>query len=506
MPLAAQVSPALEGGSAYQVGDTGTVNAGDNTGTYTVLTVDAFSRALTISVAGGTGYTNQGSVSTTATTGIGFNLNIHIIASGGALVSAIVRNPWAGYAYAPGDQGTIQGGGVGDGTAVYTVSTVDAYGQVLTLTATGGTGYWNGNVPTFQAMSTTTVTTGAGDGGLTLQYSASQTSPTPGSVYAAQVQANEGGANYQIGDGPGTITQPGPGPTAQYTVTAIDMYRSVTAVSVGGDLTGYTPRNNNNTSPGGTGGDGSLRVDLYEPTSDLGITCGSPPNGQVGQAYTNEPGFPATGGATPYSFALVDDTTLPPGLSLDNSTGIVTGTPTAQGTFPFTVQVTDTDSDTASVDCSIAVIAAALTGNVYTLNPQMYTDDDFGQINPYYVTYGHPDRDTEQQMQLGGGLKMLTYLQSLFAGVGNMNWSILCNTLANPWPLVGIYPMSQNPLRNAEWAGGQATAQRFFVKFASSPNPNGDTPSPATDNAFSLSVLVVGLKPNARMKVAGSYP
>lgn len=238
----------------------------------------------------------------------------------------------------------------------------------------------------------------------------------------------------------------------------------------------------------------------------LGITCGNPPNGQVGQAYTNEPGFPATGGATPYSFALIDDTTLPPGLSLDNSTGIVTGTPTAQGTFPFTVQVTDADSNTASVECSIAIIAAALTGNVYTLNPQMYTDDDFGQINPYYVTYGHPDRDTEQQMQLGGGLKMLTYLQSLFAGVGNMNWSILCNTLANPWPLVGIYPMSQNPLRNAEWAAGQATAQRFFVKFASSPNPEGDTPNPATDNAFSLSVLVVGIKPNARMKVAGSYP
>lgn len=145
-------------------------------------------------------------------------------------------------------------------------------------------------------------------------------------------------------------------------------------------------------------------------------------------------------------------------------------------------------------------------GNVYTLNSQLLTDDDYGLIEPYYVTYGFPDRDAEQQMQLGGGLKMLTYLQSFFFGVGTMDWSILYNSLANIWRLKGSYPMSTSPLRNAEWAGGQCTAQRFFFKFASVPNPQGTTATPATDNSFGLSVLVVGMKKNARMPVAGRYP
>lgn len=145
-------------------------------------------------------------------------------------------------------------------------------------------------------------------------------------------------------------------------------------------------------------------------------------------------------------------------------------------------------------------------GNVYTLNPNYYTDDDYGLVSPYYVTYGVPDRDSEQQFQLGGGLKMLTYLQAFFSGVGNMNWSVLYNSLANLWVNPGVYLMQVSPLRNAEWPSCQATGQRFFIKFASSPNPAGATAHPATDNAFSLSALVIGMKVNARMKVAGSYP
>ena len=157
--------------------------------------------------------------------------------------------------------------------------------------------------------------------------------------------------------------------------------------------------------------------------------------------------------------------------------------------------------------------------NAYALDPSYYTDDDYGLVAPYYVTYGFPDRDAEQQLQLGGGLKMLTYQQAFFFGVGNMGWSVYCNTLGpafiqnglgsvqvNPWPLTGTYPMQLSPPRNAEWPGGQAVGQRFFHKFASSPNPQGTTASPATDNAFSLTVLVCGMKPNARGKVAGTYP
>jgi hypothetical protein len=48
--------------------------------------------------------------------------------------------------------------------------------------------------------------------------------------------------------------------------------------------------------------------------------------------------IPVSGGVPPYTFG---ETGLPPGLSLNTSTGEITGTPTGSGTFAYTVSVTD---------------------------------------------------------------------------------------------------------------------------------------------------------------------
>jgi large repetitive protein len=50
------------------------------------------------------------------------------------------------------------------------------------------------------------------------------------------------------------------------------------------------------------------------------------------------------GGEEPYLYSLIDGS-LPPGLSLDTSTGEITGTPTTQGYFEYTIEVTDNLGD-----------------------------------------------------------------------------------------------------------------------------------------------------------------
>lgn len=47
---------------------------------------------------------------------------------------------------------------------------------------------------------------------------------------------------------------------------------------------------------------------------------------------------------------------LPPGLTLNPSTGLISGTPTAQGVFTYTVVVTDGTNTSAPVTCSILVV------------------------------------------------------------------------------------------------------------------------------------------------------
>ena len=86
----------------------------------------------------------------------------------------------------------------------------------------------------------------------------------------------------------------------------------------------------------------------------LSIICDSPPSGTVGVAYTHT--FPASGGTPPDTFSI-SVPALPPGLSINSTTGVVSGTPTTPGTFSFTVQVTDSAAGIASVPCSITIVA-----------------------------------------------------------------------------------------------------------------------------------------------------
>jgi len=74
------------------------------------------------------------------------------------------------------------------------------------------------------------------------------------------------------------------------------------------------------------------------PPAPPRITTSSLPAGRVGQPYS-EP-VQATGGTGARTWIIVEGS-LPAGLTLDPTTGLISGTPTVEGTSSFTVQVQD---------------------------------------------------------------------------------------------------------------------------------------------------------------------
>src|ERR1019366_4349861 len=104
-------------------------------------------------------------------------------------------------------------------------------------------------------------------------------------------------------------------------------------------------------------------------TANCSIVISPPPitlacataTGQVGVAYSSS--LVATGGAPPYTFSIITGS-LPAGLTLNSSTGAITGTPTTAGTFNFTAQVVDSTgkaAGTTTANCSIVIAPPAIT-------------------------------------------------------------------------------------------------------------------------------------------------
>ena len=92
------------------------------------------------------------------------------------------------------------------------------------------------------------------------------------------------------------------------------------------------------------------------PNSAPALTfTGTLPGGQVAVPYSTT--LTATGGTTPLTWSISVGS-LPAGLTLAGTTGVLSGTPTAGGTFAFTVRIVDASGQAATRSATLVIAAA----------------------------------------------------------------------------------------------------------------------------------------------------
>ena len=176
-------------------------------------------------------------------------------------------------------------------------------------------------------------------------------------VAAAALPAGTQGVTYNQ-----SITATGGIPPYTFTVIAGALPAGIT-LSSGGVLSGvptgsggFTFQVRATDSAGGTPDIGEQSFTLLINSGAPSITTATLPAAAVGTAYSQT--IAATGGATPYNFAVTTGT-LPAGLTL-SSDGVLSGTPTAGGSFPVTITVTDSASKTGNSSFTLTVNAAVI--------------------------------------------------------------------------------------------------------------------------------------------------
>ena len=89
----------------------------------------------------------------------------------------------------------------------------------------------------------------------------------------------------------------------------------------------------------------NISVQSVKSASPLSIDTSSLSTAQVNAAY--DAGITANGGIAPYSWSVISGS-LPNGITLNRSTGVIAGSVSQAGAFTFTAQVTDASAHTAA--------------------------------------------------------------------------------------------------------------------------------------------------------------
>lgn len=180
---------------------------------------------------------------------------------------------------------------------------------------------------------------------------------------------------------------------------------------------------------------GSRAYSLIVNVPTITISPTTLPSGAIATSFSQT--VAASGGVTPYTYAITSGA-LPVGLTL-SSNGNLTGTPTAAGTFNFTVTATDDSAGTGPYTGSRAY-SLAISAPTISISPSSTTLSATG-ASSYSQTF-----------TASGGTSPYTFVESGALPSG-LSWNSSTATISGIPTSAGSFPISITAVDNSTGAG-----------------------------------------------------
>jgi putative Ig domain-containing protein len=439
-------TPTTAGTASFTVKVTDAVN---NTGTKALsITVAAAPQPPTITTLSLPGGTTGTSYSTTlqassGTTPYSWSLSAGSLPAGLSLVAST---------------GVISGTPTTAGTVSFTVKVTDAANNTATKAL---------SIAVAAAPQPPTITTTSLPGG------------TTGTAYSTTLQASGGTTPYGWSLSAGTL----PAGLSLVASTGVISGTPTTAGTASFTVKVTDAANNTATK--------ALSIAVAAAPQPPTITTTSLPGGTTGTAYSTT--LQASGGTTPYGWSLSSGT-LPAGLSLVASTGVISGTPTTAGTVSFTVKVTDAANNTATKALSIAIAAGVTPVQITTSSVPS------GQVSVSYST----------MIQATGGTTPYSWSISSGALPAGLTLAAATGSISGTPTASGSFSFTAK-VTDSTSPTVQTATKAFNLTIAAAPNPVQITttslPSAQVSSSYSTTLAAAnGTTPYSWSITSGSLP
>lgn len=194
---------------------------------------------------------------------------------------------------------------------------------------------------------------------------------------------------------------------------------------------------------------GNYTLVVAAPT--ITVTRATLPNGVAGQSYSMR--LTGAGAVAPYTFTISSGD-LPVGLTLA-ADGLLAGTPTASGTFPFTVQIQDANGQQGTVGLSLTVSVPTLT-----VTPASLEAAQFG------IKYS-------QQLAVSGGIAPYNYTVTAGALPTGLALNATTGLISGTPTVSGTFSIAITVRDSTAGTAASATVN-FVVQVQDRPDPASD--------------------------------